>query len=69
MDDIIADLPYSLHPEDSYLRLVVHRAQHNNDWVTHVQNLQTGGFVSGHYFRTKEEALKDLITRAQQNYV
>lgn len=67
--EILASLPYNTNPEDSYLRLVLHRAQHKADeWVTHVQNLQTGGFIHGHYFREYDLSLRDLIKRAAANY-
>lgn len=43
-------------------RVVLHRAAHSGEWVTHVQNMQTNGFAHGVYFRGDYPA-------AVENYV
>ena len=59
--------PYSDHPDDSYL-FVVLRRNFKGEYVTHLFNNQSGGYSNGHYFEEAEEALADyrkrgLVTR------
>lgn len=42
----------SIKPGDSMtapLRVVLHKASHNGEWVTHIQNMQLVSFYSGNY--------------------
>lgn len=66
--DVEYELPYSPHPEDSYLKLVLHKSNHKEEWSTHLYNASDGGFHSGHYFQTKNAAVRDLILRAALNF-
>lgn len=52
----IATRPYSQNPEDSHLSVVLHK-NFKGEYVTHVHNSQTDGFVHGHYFGKDLEAL------------
>jgi hypothetical protein len=54
-DKPIATRPFSNHPDDAYLQVVLHK-NFNGEYVTHVQNLQTGGFAYGHYFGKDADA-------------
>lgn len=43
-----------VHPGDAFtapMRIVLHKALNNDEWVTHMENMQVGGYVYGHYFR------------------
>lgn len=49
MNTILAAKPYSDHPGDHYLSIVL--AQNfKGEYVTWLHNSQDGGFYSGHYF-------------------
>ncbi len=37
-------------------------------YVTWWRNDEAGGYSSGHYFATEEEARKDFIKRCERNY-
>lgn len=55
-DKPIATRPYSNHPDDSHLSVVLHK-NFKGEYVTHVLNSQTGGFVHGHYFGKDVDSL------------
>lgn len=40
------------------LRVVLHKAYHNGEWVTHLENMQVGGYLYGAYFGTDYAAAK-----------
>jgi hypothetical protein len=45
----IASRPYSNHADDSHLSVVLHK-NFKGEYVTHVYNSQSNGYVHGHYF-------------------
>lgn len=57
---------YSSHPDDCHLQVVLHK-NFKGEYVTHVQNLNDGGFYHGHYFgkdkNAYENAVEDYVTR------
>jgi hypothetical protein len=59
-DKPIATRPYSTNPDDSYLSVVLHK-NFKGEYVTHVQNLHTGGFAHGHYFGKGLDALEKAM--------
>ena len=62
-DKPIATRPYSSHPDDSHLSVVLHR-NFKGELVTHVHNTQDGGFYHGHYFgKDMEKAMEDFKNR------
>lgn len=74
VDRYIAELPepeVSRHsataPGDGVtapLRIVLHKASHNNEWVTHMENMQVGGYMYGHYFGSNyKKAVADYEQR------
>ena len=75
VDRYIAELPEpkmsrrsATAPGDGFtapLRVVLHKGVHNpNEWVTHVENRQVGGYVHGHYFGANyDKALLDYHER------
>ncbi len=62
MQDIIASKPYSSHPDDSYLTVVLHR-NFKGEYVTHIHNSYDNGFHSGHYFDNLKDAMADFHKR------
>ena len=49
------------------LRIVLHRANHSGEWVTHFENMQAGGYVSGHYHgKDYKGALEDYRRRCEK---
>lgn len=56
-DKPIATRPYSNHPDDSHLTVVLHK-NFKGEYVTHVHNSHTDGFVHGHYFGKDTAALE-----------
>lgn len=62
----LARKPYSAHPDDSHLEVVLHE-NFKGEYCTHILNNQTGGFVHGHYFGKESgwlaHALKDFNAR------
>lgn len=61
---IIATKPYSSHPDDSHLTVVLHK-NFKGEYVTHVHNSEDGGFYWGHYFSDLESAMKDFHKRGE----
>ena len=59
-DKPIATRPFSSHPDDCHLQVVLHK-NFKGEYVTHVQNLNNGGFVHGHYFGKDNEAFEDAV--------
>jgi hypothetical protein len=55
-DKPIATRPYSNHPDDAHLSVVLHK-NFKGEYVTHVYNSQTDGFVHGHYFGKDVDSL------------
>jgi len=63
MTNHIAEKPYSNHPDDNYLSIVLHK-NFKGELVTHVHNKQDGGYHHGHYHGTDmESAMKDFNER------
>ena len=59
--EILKRKPYSDHPDDHYLEIVLAKI----DWglhpfVTWGLNHESGGYFLGHYFETLEEAEEDF---------
>jgi len=49
------------------MRVVLHKADHNGEWVTHLENMQTGGEFYGHYFgRDYAAAVVDYKQRCKK---
>lgn len=49
------------------LRIVLHKANHNDEWVTHFENMQAGGLHSGHYHgRDYAKAVEDYRQRCEK---
>lgn len=44
-------------------RVVLHHSNRNNEWVTHLENMQVGGKFWGHYTYSYAEALADFKDR------
>lgn len=61
---ILARKPYSSHPDDHYLEIVM--AEWENQYVTWIDNKHFNGYVCGHYFNTHAEALADFNKRGNQ---
>ena len=62
-ENIIAKKPYSNHPDDSFLSIVLHR-NFKGELVTHMHNAQDGGYYHGRYHgNDMEKAMKDFETR------
>lgn len=61
-DKPIASKPYSSHPDDYYLSIVLHK-NFKGEFVTHMANSEDGGFYHGRYFDNLEDAMKDFETR------
>ena len=59
--------PYSMHPDDHYLSIVMTQILNNDvtPYVTWGCNVSFGDvrYFEGHYFKTKEEAFEDWKTR------
>lgn len=47
-------------------RVVLHHSLRQDEWVTHVQNMQNRGMNWGHYFNSWEEALRNFKLRCQK---
>jgi len=64
---ILLTRPYSMHPDDWYLSVVMAQLPDNDitPYVTWGCNVSFGGtlFFEGHYFSDKWEAFKDWKTR------
>lgn len=41
----------------------------DDEWVTHMLNLQTGGYDHGHYFASKNDAIEDYLVRCKKNNI
>lgn len=63
--DILGHKPYSSHPDDDYLQVVLAKVEtaHRSEFVTWVLNLHTNGYSHGHYFENLKEALADFNKR------
>lgn len=69
--DVIAERPYSAHPGDHYLSVVLARSplmtgeRGHREWVTWTYNAQSNNYSSGHYFPHAKaaEAFDDFLTR------
>ena len=61
MIKILKRKPFSDHPEDHYLEVVL--AERNNEYVTWEHNKEDGGYFLGHYFETLQNAEKDFRKR------
>ena len=67
----LAKKPYSSHPADHYLTIVLRQDTDNpyTQFVTHIHNSTLaggeGGYVEGHYFNGLDKALKDFNDRGR----
>lgn len=60
--------PYSMHPDDWYLSIVMAALPDNNlhpyaTWLHNATGNSPDYFCQGHYFKEKEEAFEDWKTR------
>lgn len=63
MATIHAEKPYSTHPDDGHLRIVL-ATSNKGEYVTWAFNKQDGGFFWGHYFGDDyDAALADFNKR------
>ena len=64
---ILLARPYSMHPDDWYLSIVLAQLPNNDitPYVTWGCNVSSGktSFFGGHYFKSKEAAFEDWKTR------
>lgn len=60
---VVASKPYSTHPDDGYLSVILCKSEHREEWVTWLGNSSCGGCGNGHYFRDAEAALTDYVRR------
>lgn len=59
----IASKPYSNHPDDAYLTIILHK-NFKGEYVTHMHNSICGGDYHGHYHgNDMEAAMKDFNER------
>jgi hypothetical protein len=59
----------STSPSDDFtapLRVVLHGSLRQGEWVTHVENMQVGGYSTGCYFRDYEEAFQNYLDRCKK---
>lgn len=60
----------SVKPGDAFsapIRIVLHTSSRDDEWVTHMQNMQDKGFYYGNYFRNDYEgALKSYYERCKK---
>ena len=62
----IAFKPYSDHPDDHYLSIVLHTTS-SGEYVTHVYNSQDEGYYHGHYHgKDFQAAREDFNKRGQK---
>lgn len=62
--EIIISKPYSDHPDDWYLAVVLCKTTNQlTPFVTWIYNNREHGFYEGHYFETKEDAMMDFKLR------
>jgi hypothetical protein len=65
MTNHIAQKPYSNHPEDYYLTVVLHR-NFKGELVTHIHNSTDGGYYYGRYHGDDmESAMEDFKARGR----
>jgi hypothetical protein len=60
---ILAARPYTSHPDDEYLTLVLLHNPDKKEFVTWVYNHQSGGPTDGRYFTRWESAFGDFLNR------
>jgi len=64
---IIGRKPYSSHPDDHYLEVVIAKVQkteYTHEFVTWVYNKHSNGYAHGHYFGNDfKAALEDFNQR------
>lgn len=56
----LARKPYTDHPEDNFLEVVLH-TNFKGEYCTHVLNNQTNGFAHGHYFGKNQQGLQNAM--------
>lgn len=66
--NILGRKPYSSHPDDDYLQVVLAKVEtpHRQEFVTWVFNTQNNGYGHGHYFENLKEALADFNSRGNE---
>lgn len=62
---LIAQKPYSLHPGDKHLTVVLCEIGGHMPFVTWIRNNEAKGDDSGHYYSTLAEALFDFESRGR----
>mgnify|MGYP003647684396 CR=1 FL=1 len=63
-DSHLREKPFSDHPEDVHLWVVL-RKNHEREYVTHMFNMQTGGYSLGHYHMNQMAADADYDKRGR----
>ena len=58
----ITSKPYSKHPDDHYLRIVMATIK-DKEYATWLYNKELDGMYEGHYFTTRREAMIDYAKR------
>ena len=59
---------------DGVVRVVLHKSHSPNELVTHLENVQTGGYSHGNYFPQEEKhdgemAIRDFLARCKLYHV
>jgi hypothetical protein len=64
LHDVFEMAPFSLHPSDSYLSIVLCRIDNDfTPFVTWIYNRNDRAFYHGHYFQHESDARKDFEKR------
>jgi len=63
MKTILEKKPYSNHPEDTHLSVVLCEIDQKDHYVTWMHNSEDDGYFWGHYFETLREARIDYNKR------
>jgi hypothetical protein len=59
----IADRPFSKHPDDWYLRMVLAYKESRKEYVTWLYNASLGGLHEGRYTQDQRVAMDDFHSR------
>jgi hypothetical protein len=55
--------PYSGHPDDWFLQVVIAARPNRTEYVTWLYNAELGGLHGGRYTNSGENAMKDFLER------
>ncbi len=63
---VLMRMPYSGHPDDWHINVVLCET-HRGEFVTWVENLETGGVFEGNYFDNLVDAIDDFPKRVRRS--